>query len=82
MTMHTFKRRGDAVTVCYMKPSTELSIEGPAKVRYLIRDVDEQSVVEFDNEPGENYERFVDAQGQENPEKYVREFNKKIGMAA
>jgi hypothetical protein len=39
-----------------MKPSTELSIEGRAKVRYLIRDVDEQYVVEFDNEPGENHD--------------------------
>jgi hypothetical protein len=42
-----------------MKPSTELSIEGRAKARYLIRDVDEQYAVEFDNEPDENYERFV-----------------------
>jgi hypothetical protein len=51
------------VTVCYMKPSIEFSIEGRAKVRYLIRHVDEQYVVEFDNEPGENYESRLLAAG-------------------
>ena len=76
--MHTFKA-GDEVTVFQMSPAKGLIIEGAATVRKLVRDVDEQYVVEFTNEPKETYERFVDRDGQENPPKYVREFNKRIG---
>jgi hypothetical protein len=74
--MHTFKA-GDAVTIFQMSPSKGLFIEGNATVRKRINDVDEQYLVSFVGEPKETYERFVDAWGQKDPDKYVREFNKK-----
>ena len=73
---HSYKA-GDRVTIFQMK-GNKLIIEGPATIRKLVPDVDEQYVVEFDNERGETYERFVDSWGQSNPEKYVRDFNKRI----
>lgn len=79
--VHTFKR-GDEVTIFQMSPSKGLIIEGAATIRKLVADVDEQYEVEFTNEPGQTYERFIDREGQENPPKYVREFNKKFGYYA
>ena len=79
--MHTFKA-GDEVTIFQMHPSKGLVIEGAATVRKRVKDVDEQYLVAFTTEPNEAYERFIDREGQENPPKYVREFNKKIGKAA
>lgn len=79
--MHSFKT-DDIVTVFQMSPSKGLFIEGKAVVRKRIEDVDGQYFVTFINEPGEVYERFVDAAGQSNPHKYVSGFNKKIGKAA
>jgi hypothetical protein len=81
MTEHRFKK-GEVVTVFQMSPSKGLFIEGKATIRRLVRDVDEQYEVAFLNEPGEIYERFVDAWGQQNPDKYVRELNAKIGKVA
>lgn len=84
--MHTFKV-GDTVTVFQMHPRRGLEIEGKARVVRRVADVDEQYIVVFHRvrageNYGERYERFVDTWGQDNPEKYVREFNKKIGVAA
>ena len=83
--MHKFKK-GDTVTVFYMHPSKGLMIEGKATVVRRVADVDEQYGVTFHDTrtgetPGEEYERFVDAWGQADPKKYVREFNKKIGKS-
>jgi len=80
MTMHTFKV-GDEITIFQMSPSKGLFIEGAATIRKLINDVDEHYLVEFTTEPGETYERFVDRDGQDNPPRYIREFNKKTGYA-
>ena len=79
--VHTFKP-GDEVTIFQMHPSKGLVIEGAATIRKKVRDVDEQYLVTFTTEPGEEYERFVDREGQENPPKYVRDFNKRIGKVA
>lgn len=76
--MHRFKR-DDIVTIFQMHPSKGLMIEGKAVIREVVPDVDEQYVVTFSNEPNEKYERFVDAWGQSNPEKYRKEFNERIG---
>lgn len=73
---------GEYVTVFQMSPSKGLFIEGRAAIVEIVEDVDEQYVVRFENEPGETYERFVDWQGQENPAKYVSDFNRKIGIRA
>ena len=80
-TIHSFKS-GDEVTIFQMHPSKGLVIEGAATVRSKVKGVDEQYLVSFTTEPNEQYERFIDRQGQENPPKYVREFNKRIGKAA
>lgn len=77
--VHSFKK-GDEVTVFQMSPSKGLFIEGAATVRKIVKDVDEQYEVEFTSEPGQTYQRFIDRDGQENPPKYVREFNKRIGI--
>lgn len=79
--MHAFKA-DDIVTVFQMSPAKGLMIEGKAVIRKRVDDVDEQYVVTFINEPNEEYERFVDRQGQGNPTKYVQEFNRRIGKAA
>lgn len=73
---------GEYVTVFQMSPSKGLFIEGGAHIVEIVPDVDEQYVVRFENEKGETYERFVDWQGQEDPDKYVREFNRRIGKVA
>lgn len=79
--VHTFDR-GDEVTIFQMHPSKGLVMEGTATIHARVPDVDEQYLVEFDSEPGETYERFVDRAGQRNPTLYIRHFNKKIGIAA
>ena len=81
--MHRFKA-GDVVTVFQMHTRKGLEIEGKATVLKRIGDVDEQYFVRFHGKdgkpaPGDEYERFVDTWGQDDPAKYVREFNKKIG---
>jgi hypothetical protein len=80
MTEHRFDA-GERVWIFQMSHSKGLLIEGRANIVSRVPGIDEQYVVRFDNEPGETYERFVDSWGQENPEKYVRDFNKKIGKA-
>ena len=81
MAVHSFDL-GDIVTIFQMSPSKGLMIEGPAAIVEIIDDVVEQYIVRFRNEPDETYERFVDREGQEDPEAYRREFNKRIGIAA
>lgn len=76
--MHTFDL-GERVTIFQLDRSKGLTIEGRATIHNVIDGVDEQYVVKFDDEPHEKYERFIDVQGQDNPEQYIREFNKKIG---
>ncbi len=71
-------RAGDVVTVFQMHRKRGLEIEGRATIRQRVDDADEQYVVVFANEPGETYKRFVDAWGQDDPEKYVEEFNRKV----
>ena len=89
MAVHSFDL-GEIVTVFQMSPSKGLMIEGQAAVVDLVDDVDEQYIVRFRNDEGEylslddcpTYERFLDREGQEDPEAYRREFNRKIGKAA
>jgi hypothetical protein len=64
-----------------LSPSKGLLIEGEATIRERIEDADEYYLVEFDNEPGETYPRFIDVQGQGGPAHYVHEINRKIGKA-
>ena len=74
--VHTFKP-GQIVTIFQMSPAKGLFIEGKAVIRSIVKDVDEQYVVAFGDEQ-EGYERFVDRDGQHDPAKYVRAFNKRL----
>jgi hypothetical protein len=73
---HQYKA-GDVVMVFQISPSNELVIEGKATIHKRVADVNEQYRVEFANKPGVTVERFVDSWGQDNPEKYVQDFNRR-----
>jgi hypothetical protein len=73
---HQYKA-GDVVTVFQISPANELVIEGKATIRKRVAEVDEQYRVEFANKPGVTCQRFVDSWGQDDPEKYVQEFNRR-----
>jgi hypothetical protein len=66
---------GDVVTVFQISPANELVIEGKATIRKTVAEVDEHYRVEFVNKLGVTYQRFIDSWGQDNPEKYVQDFN-------
>ncbi len=70
-------RSPDVVTVFQISASNELVIEGKATIRKRVADVDEQYRVEFANRPGVTYERFIDSWGQHDPEKYIKDFNRR-----
>ena len=74
---HQYKS-GDVVTVFQISPTNELVIEGKATVRTKVAEVDEYYRVEFDDKPGVTYQRFVDSWGQDDPEKYVQDFNRRF----
>ena len=67
---------GNVVTVFQISPANELVIEGKATIRKRVAEVDGQYRVEFANKPGAIYSRFVDSWGQDDPEKYVQDFNR------
>ena len=73
---HQYKA-GDVVTVFQISPWKELVIEGKATIRKRVADIDEQYRVEFAHKPGVTYERFIDNWGQDDPEKYVQDFNRR-----
>ena len=68
---------GDGVTVFQISPANKLVIEGKATIRTKVAEVDEHYRVEFANKPGVTCERFVDSWGQDDPEKYVQDFNRR-----
>jgi hypothetical protein len=74
---HQYKA-GDVMTVFQISLANELVIEGKATIRKRVADVDEQYRVEFANKPGAIYSRFVDSWGQNDPEKYLRDFNNRL----
>jgi hypothetical protein len=57
--------------------SNQLVVEGKATIRKRVAEVDEHYRVEFANKPGVIYQRFVDCWGQDDPEKYVQDFNRR-----
>ena len=73
---HLYKA-GDVVTVFQIAAGKELVIEGRATIRKRVAEVDEHYRVEFANKPGVTYQRFVDSWGQDDPEKYVQDFNRR-----
>lgn len=84
--VHSFDL-GELVTVFQMSPAKGLMIEGQAWIVNLA-DVDEYYEVRFQSDIDDYeieecpvYGRFIDREGQEDPEKYCREFNKRIGKS-
>jgi len=73
---HQYKA-GDEVTVFQLSASKKLVIEGKATIRKRVADIDEQYRVEFAKKPGMTYVRFVDTWGQDDPQKYVQDFNRR-----
>lgn len=80
MAVHSFDL-GDIVTVFQMHPSKGLLVEGSAAIVDKVEDVDEQYVVRFRGDADDDtYERFVDREGQANPQRYIKWFNDKLGL--
>jgi hypothetical protein len=86
--MTTLFKKGDEVNIFQMSVSEGLLFEGRATVLKYIGSPgdpwDEHYMVRFhgrDGKPslGEEYERFIDREGQGDPNEYVRTFNKRIG---
>lgn len=80
-------KKGDVVTIFQMSPSKGLLVEGKATIVRPLSPSDEHYMVRFFDksgrpEPGEGYERFIDREGQDNPQAYIKAFNKRIGYAA
>jgi hypothetical protein len=84
-------KKGDVVNIYQMSVSKGLLFEGKATVLKYIGSpkdpYDEHYKVRFhgrDGKParGEDYERFIDRDGQGDPDEYIREFNKRIGYRA
>lgn len=84
--MNLFKK-GDVVNIFQMSAGEGLLFEGKATVLKAMSRSDEHYMVRFhgrDGKPalGEEYERFIDREGQADPQAYIKAFNKKIGYAA
>ena len=83
-------KKGDVVNIFQMSMSKGLLFEGRATVVKPLDASDEYHphyMVRFHGKNGkpalgEEYERFIDRDGQANPQAYICEFNKKIGYAA
>jgi hypothetical protein len=84
-------KKGDVVNIYQMSVSKGLLFEGRATVRKYNGSPndpwDEHYIVRFhgkDDAPmlGEDYERFIDRDGQGNPDEYIRAFNERIGYKA
>lgn len=81
---HLFAK-GAVVNIFQMSHNRGLLFEGKATVLKSVGDgSDEHYMVRFhgkDGRParGEDYERFIDRAGQNDPNEYIREFNKRIG---
>lgn len=88
MAVHSFDL-GELVTVFQMSARKGLMIEGQARIVNLA-DTDEYYEVRFQNDLADyssvkdcpTYQRFIDREGQTDPEAYWRAFNKKIGYKA
>lgn len=85
--MTSLFKKGDVVNIFQLSVSQGLMFEGRATVMKSLSRSDEHYMVRFhgrDGKParGEEYERFIDRDGQAEPQRYIREFNKKIGHTA
>ena len=82
-------KRGDVVNIFQMSVNRGLLFEGKATVRRYNGSPgdpwDEHYWVSFheDGKPTrDQYQRFIDREGQGDPQQYVEDFNKRIGYRA
>jgi hypothetical protein len=87
-TMKHLHKKGDVVNVFQLSFSKGLLFEGKATIlKPLGNPQDEHYMVRFhgkDGKPslGEDYERFIDRDGQDDPQTYIAAFNKKLATPA
>lgn len=80
-------KKGDVVNVFQCSMSKGLELEGRATIIKALGGWDEHYMVRFHGKNGkpslgEEYERFIDRDGQADAAAYVAEFNKRIGYVA
>lgn len=86
--MQHLHKKGDVVNVFQLSMREGLLFEGRAKiVRPMGSPQNEHYMVQFlgkDGKPslGERYERFIDREGQDDPQAYIVTFNKRLGLKA
>ncbi len=80
-------KKGDVVNIFQMSFNEGLLLEGKATVvKPVGNGIDEHYMVRFHSDVGKyigstpTYERFVDREGQADPEAYIKAFNKKLGL--
>lgn len=86
--MQHLHKKGDVVNVFQMSAHKGLLFEGRATIlKPTDEPGEERYLVRFhgrDGKPslGEEYERWIDREGQDDPQAYIKAFNKRIGIAA
>lgn len=79
-------KKGDVVTIYQISPREGLFVEGKATVVKPLDIRMEHYMVRFHRKDGkperEAYERFIDRDGQADPQAYIKEFNARCGFAA
>jgi hypothetical protein len=85
---HLFKK-GTVVNIFQMSFNDGLLFEGKATVvKPVGNGSDEHYMVRFKSDEGKyngptpTYERFIDREGQADPDAYIKAFNKKLGIKA
>jgi hypothetical protein len=73
---HQYKA-GDVVTVFQISPANELVIEVRRQSAKGSQKLMSSTGSSSPNKPGVTCQRFVDSWGQDDPEKYVQEFNRR-----
>lgn len=88
-TMKHLLKKGAVVNIFQMSYSEGLLFEGKATVvKPVGNGIDEHYMVRFHadvgkyNGPTPTYERFIDREGQEDAQAYIKAFNKKLGLKA
>ena len=87
--MHHLHKRGAVVNIFQMSFNDGLLFEGKATVvKPVGSGIDEHYMVRFHSDIGKyngttpTYERFIDREGQADPDAYIKAFNKKLGIKA
>lgn len=85
--MEALWKKGDDVTIFQLSWNKGLFVEGRAKITKVMGGSNEHYMVRFYKKNGktlerESYERFIDREGQTDPDEYIKKFNARIGVGA